>query len=139
MASRRRPAWMPPPLTFPIVWSTMAVLRTVSSVMVFEALGCKLAAAPLIVFMAHLCVGDTWNCVNNAEQRLGVAVPGVLCCLGSACAATVAYAAASPTAGYVLLPLCLWLSVAAALVADIWRLNNADGRYPLYPTKKAAA
>jgi tryptophan-rich sensory protein len=35
-----------------------------------------------------------------------------------------------------LCPLNAWLTVAALLVFDIWRLNNdVDGRYPLYPTK----
>jgi benzodiazapine receptor len=127
---------MPPPLLFPIVWTSMAVLRTTASVLVFDAVGATLLAPPLIVFMLHLCIGDTWNTINNAEQRLGLAVPGVLFCLGSACAATAGYAAVAPLAGRVLAPLCVWLTVASALVFDIWRLNNVPrGRYPLYPTK----
>jgi tryptophan-rich sensory protein len=135
ISSRRRPSWMPPPLVFPIVWTTMAGLRTASSVIVFNAVGGTLLAPPLVLFMLHLCVGDSWNTINNVEQRLGVAVPGVFCVLASACAATVAYASVSPLAGRVLAPLPVWLCVAAALVTDIWRLNNTEGQYPLYPTK----
>lgn len=53
-----RPAWTPPPITFPIVWSSMAVLRTVSAVMVWEALGRQLLVGPLLLFMLHLAIGD---------------------------------------------------------------------------------
>lgn len=132
---KKRPAWMPPVLVFPLVWTIMAVLRTISSTMVFEALGGKLLAAPLVLFMTHLAVGDTWNHVNNVRKELGTAVPGVLCVWTSATAAVVAYHAVLPQAGFVLLPLSVWLSIAAALVFDIWRLNNTLGRYPLYPTQ----
>jgi tryptophan-rich sensory protein len=39
MSKRVRPSWMPPPLAFPIVWSTIGVLRTVAAVMIWEAVG----------------------------------------------------------------------------------------------------
>ena len=112
----------------------MAWLRTISSTLVFEALGDKLLVGPLVLFMLHLCIGDTWNHVNNVRKELGTAVPGVLCVWASATAAVFAYHAVLPKAGFVLLPLSVWLSIAAVLVFDIWRLNNTLGRYPLYPT-----
>ena len=113
----------------------MAGLRTAASVIVFQAVGSTLLATPLVVFMLHLCIGDTWNTVNNVEQRLGVAVPGVLCVWCGALAATLAYGSVSTLAARVLCPLNVWLTIAALLVHDIWRLNNTDGRYPLWPTK----
>ena len=42
------------------------------------------------------------------------------------------YFNASTLAGWVLLPMCIWLSVATALVTSIWKIN---GRAPLYPVK----
>ena len=126
---------MPPPLVFPVVWTTMAGLRTAASVIVFQACGSTLLAAPLVAFMLHLCIGDTWNTINNVEQRLGVAVPGVLCVWCGALAATFAYGSVSTLAARVLCPLNVWLTIAALLVHDIWRLNNTDGQYPLWPTK----
>ena len=134
IADRRRPAWMPPPLVFPLVWTTMAGLRTAASVIVFEAVGSTLLAAPLVVFMLHLCIGDTWNTINNVEQRLGVACIGVLFVLGSATWAVSQYAAVVPLAAYILSPLLLWLTIASALVWDIWRVNGGLSAYPLYPT-----
>ena len=139
ISSRRRPSWMPPPLAFPIVWSSIGVLRTTASTLVWLASGQKLLCLPLLAFQAHLCIGDTWNCVNNQEQRLGVAVTGVFFVWASAIAATVLYSQVSTTAGYVLLPLPIWLTIASALVVDIWRLNGGADRYPLWPTIGSAA
>ena len=33
----------------------------------------------LLWLVFHLCVGDTWNTINNTERRTGAAVPGVAC------------------------------------------------------------
>jgi len=74
-------------ITFPIVWSLMAVLRSVSSVLVWDATGRNLLAFPLVVFVVHLCIGDTWNYIQNTERRMGVAAVGSLFVLGSAATA----------------------------------------------------
>jgi len=51
-----------------------------------------------------------WVCntqINNVEKRVGVAVPGVLCCWASAIAASVAYYQTDATAGQILVSLHL--------------------------------
>ena len=47
----------------------------------WRACGRTLFSAPLLALVLHLCVGDTWNCVTNIEQRLGVSAVGVLAVL----------------------------------------------------------
>jgi translocator protein len=42
-----------------VVWTTIGLLRTVSSSLVYEAVGRNLLAAPIIVMMLHLSIGDT--------------------------------------------------------------------------------
>ena len=61
-----------------------------------------------------------------------MAVPGVVMVLLSAILVNAVYFNASTLAGWVLLPMCIWLSVATALVTSIWKIN---GRAPLYPVK----
>ena len=131
MSQRKRPTWMPPPLAFPIIWSTIAVLRGVSSALVWSAAASGgfslpiLAALPMIV---HLSVGDTWNTVNNVERRLGAAVPGVLAVALSVYAVVFCYAKTSAVAGYVIAPSALWITIAAVLVTTIWKMNpKPDG------------
>lgn len=136
---RMRPSWMPPPLTFPIVWTTIGLLRAASSVMVWEACGRDLVSAPLICMMLHLSIGDAWNHCNNVEKNLGMAVPGVILgCFGSGVMVTAAYYMADADAGTLLSPMCVWLAIASALVYSIWDINpGPDGdRVPLVPVKE---
>ena len=72
-------------------------------------------------------------------QNLGMAVPGVILgCLGSGIFVTSVYYMADPDAGLLLSPMCLWLTIASALVYSIWDINpdEATGeRQPLIPVK----
>ena len=60
----KRPSWTPPPIVFPIVWSTIGILRTVSSVVVWEAVGRQMLVLPLIAMMTHLSIGNA-SCLIN--------------------------------------------------------------------------
>ncbi|AUT00018.1 TspO protein [Nostoc sp. CENA543] len=128
-----RPRWSPPPLVFPIVWMIIAVLRVISSLLVWQQLNHHLLALPFILFVVHLALGDTWNTIFTVERRLGAAVPVVI--LGpwlSALVVTAIYWQTNPLAGITLSFSCVWLTVAAVLVLRIWQLNGSE---PLYPLK----
>ena len=138
---RTMPSWTPPGVTFPIMWVlVVGPLRAYSSTLVWEATGQHLLDPVLLCIMLHLSIGDTWNCVNNVERRLGAAVPGVACVWASVLFATTQYASVSPLAGQLLGLTAVWISVAGLLIADTWRINSAEaGGYwedePLYPYK----
>ncbi|ACC80613.1 TspO/MBR family protein [Nostoc punctiforme] len=128
-----RPRWSPPPLVFPIVWMVIAVLRVIYSVLVWQQMNHQFLVLPLILFVVHLALGDTWNTIFTVERRLGAAVPVVI--LGpwlSAVVVTVIYWQTNPVAGMTLSFSCVWLTVAAVLVFRIWQLNGSE---PLYPLK----
>jgi len=127
--NRKRPSWQPAPIAFPIIWSTIALLRTISTVLVFRETG-SLLCLPIMSMMAHLSIGDTWNTINNVEQRLGTAFFGVLFVLGSVLATVIKYYETLPLAGKVLAPSAIWLSVATVLVFTIWRLNYESFNFP---------
>lgn len=131
-----RPTWAPPPLAFPIIWMTIGVLRVISSVLVWQAVGQNFLAVPLIAFVVHLALGDTWNTIFTVEGRLGAAVPVVI--MGpwlSAIVVTVLYGQTVSLAGLLLAPSVVWITVACVLVYSIWRLNGCE---PLYPMKREA-
>ncbi|OUS48030.1 tryptophan-rich sensory protein [Ostreococcus tauri] len=128
---RKRPSWTPPAVVFPLVWISMAFLRSLSTMLVFTTTGNLLHPA-VMSLVAHLSIGDTWNSINNVEKKLGVAAIGVLFVVGSAYNVVAQYYKVLPTAGYMIAPLAIWLTVATALVWGIWNIN---GRQVLYPTK----
>ena len=133
--SLQRPGWAPPPLAFPIVWMSIAVLRVVSAYLVWSAMGQTFLSWPLILYVAHLSLGDTWNTIFTVEGRLGAAVPMVMVGpLLSVVVVTVSYFQVVPLAGWVILPSLVWLAIATALCISLWRLN---GQEPLYPVVSA--
>ncbi|BAT53565.1 TspO and MBR related proteins [Nostoc sp. NIES-3756] len=128
-----RPRWSPPALVFPIVWMIIAILRVISSVLVWQQMNHQFLVLPLILFVVHLALGDTWNTIFTVERRLGAAVPVVI--LGpwlSAIVVTAIYWQTIAIAGITLSFSCVWLTVAAVLVFRIWQLNGSE---PLYPLK----
>lgn len=129
-----RPKWSPPPLVFPVVWMIIAVLRVISSVLVWQEMNHQFLVLPFILFVVHLAFGDTWNTIFTVERRLGAAVPVVI--FGpwlSALVVTAIYWQTNPVAGMILSFSCVWLTVAAVLVLRIWQLNGSE---PLYPLKR---
>jgi translocator protein len=131
---RKRPSWTPPAVVFPLVWISMGFLRSLSTMMVFATTGTVVHPA-IIALVAHLSIGDTWNSINNVEKKLGAAAVGVLFVVSSAYNVVAQYYNVIPTAGYVIAPLAVWLTIASALVWNIWAIN---GKQPLYPTKPRA-
>jgi tryptophan-rich sensory protein len=135
--SLQRPGWAPPPLAFPIVWMSIAVLRVTSAYFVWSALGQTFLCWPLVLYVIHLSLGDTWNTIFTVEGRLGAAVPMVI--LGpllSVIVLTTRYFQVLPLAGWVIFPSLVWLTVATALCVSLWRLN---GQEPMYPVTAASA
>lgn len=123
--SVKRPLWAPPPLAFPIVWMTIGVLRVISSYLVWSTLDGNFLALPLIAYIIHLALGDTWNTIFTVEGRFGLAIPVVICGpLLSSFVVTFLYWQTVSIAGWVLFPSCLWLTVASVLVFSIWQLNK---------------
>ena len=129
----KRPSWTPPGFAFPIIWITISMLRASSSLLVWRACGRTLASPALLVLVAHLCVGDTWNCVSNVERRLGTSALGVLVVLGSVYAAVAVYARTLPLAGALLAPSAVWISIASVLTWSIWSIN--EPREPFLPQR----
>jgi len=141
-AERILPSWTPPGVVFPIMWVlVVAPLRAFSTSLVYEASTGRLNEAhlndPVILWLVlHLCIGDTWNTINNVERRTGAAVPGVALVWLSTLFAAKQYYDVVPLAGMLLGLTAVWITVAGALVADTWRVNNEVEPEPLFPYKR---
>lgn len=133
----KRPSWSPPGIVFPIVWSTIGLLRTISSFLIWEAMGRQFLVLPLMVMMVHLSIGDTWNYINNQQKLRGTSVAGVAFVWTSAASVVALYYQALPLAGKILAPSVVWLSIASCLIFSIWQLNGGGKTDPLLPMKQA--
>ncbi len=141
-SERLMPPWTPPGVTFPIMWiGVVAPLRAAAASIVYETSTGRLNEAhlndPVLLWLVfHLALGDTWNTINNVERRTGAAVPGVALVWLSTLFAAKQFYDVSPLAGGLLGLTAVWLTVAGALVADTWRINNEVEPEPLYPYKR---
>ena len=123
MTDLKRPSWFPPGILFPIMWVLIiGPMRATSSTMVIESLGGYFNPA-LMSFMLHLSLGDVWNTINNTEKRVGTAVAGISIFYMSAFNAAYQYYQVDPFAGKLLGATTIWLTAAAAIITEIWRLN----------------
>ena len=124
---RIMPSWTPPGPVFPVMWLLIiGPIRAYSSALVWQANGHVFCDVALLAFVLHLAVGDVWNTMNNAEQRYGAAVTGVLCVTASALNAAYQYYLVDDMAGKLLgLPM-IWFAVAASLVTATWQLNPSS-------------
>jgi len=135
---RVMPSWTPPGVFFPILWVFInAPLRAYSTTLIYEANGHVLCDPVILCLMWHLTCGDVWNTINNTEKRLGASVAGVATVWLSVWYAIYRYYEVDPFAGKLLGLTGVWITIAAALVTDTWRLNPvADGNLDvLYPVK----
>lgn len=133
---RIRPEWTPPPSVFAFVWTLIAFLRGASSAIIWETCNQSLFSLPLCVYALHLSIGDAWNAINNAERRLGVAASSMIFVLASAYGVTGCYYTYNPLAGYLLVPLSVWLSIAfGALVLfdlpEIFLFLSSSSLFPM--------
>ena len=135
----KRPSWTPPVIAIVFIWLTITALRVVSSALVYRKVG-KLFSPPLLAMILHLCVGDTWNTINNIEKRLGVSSVGILVVWATVWNAIFQYYGTIPLAGKILAPSGAWLSIATVLTWTVWRINKpVQSLYPIKGVGESAA
>lgn len=123
---RNQPSWTPPGVVFPIMWLLIiGPLRATSSTLIVNSMN-GYFTLPLLSLMLHLSFGDIWNTINNTEKRYGTSVLGIVFVYLSALHAAWRYYQVDPLAGKLLGATAIWLTVAGALITEIWRLNPAD-------------
>jgi tryptophan-rich sensory protein len=141
---RNQPSWTPPGWVFGLMWPLFVFgTRAVTSAMVVTSLaesGAKhiFSSAPIMLLMAHLCIGNVWNTINNVEKRLGPSVPALWLLAATKAVTALAFYQVNPLAGKLLALTLTWLTAAAVLETDTWRINPdlAIGKKEkLYPVK----
>jgi len=118
-----KPAWTPPDVVFPVVWSLLFVAMGIAAWLVWKTAERGEARLPLTLFFGQLIIYVLWSFSFFGQRSpfLG------LVCLGALFIAvgltTLAFLRVSQVAGWLFLPYLLWLGYAAALNFAIWQMN----------------
>ncbi len=120
--SLTKPSWIPPDWAFPAAWFTLWTLQAIALVVLVtgQRPGRNLAVGLLV---AQFVVAVAWQAVVFGPGRLALAAWWLVGVLVLVVAAVVAAWRVSPTAGALISPTVIWVSVATALGFSLLRLN----------------
>ncbi|KAL7486495.1 hypothetical protein ACHAW6_012089 [Cyclotella cf. meneghiniana] len=120
----QKPFWNPPGWLFPIMWLVVSKPTQFVAVTKLMANNNKTdIMIPLLVYCAHLSLGDAWNKVFFGLQCIGRGVTVISAFWGVLLLSALLFYKVDPSAGIFLVPTFLWVSVAAALNWSIFILN----------------
>jgi len=128
--SLKKPAWTPPNLAFPLVWTSLKLLQSAGMARLVAAAAASsyspASLLPLGAWAVHTAFGNWWNVVHFGRRDLRKSVRVMAGAWLSAAGTAAAWWAADPAAGKLFAPTCVWLTVAAALNVSITRLNAKE-------------
>lgn len=119
-----KPAFTPPQIAFPIVWTGIYALWALSGYMVWRAPKSRRRRRALWLWGASLALNAAWSPLFFGMRRPGSALVD-LAALGLATGAyTLAARKVDRRAARLTLPYLGWLAFAAALNEEVWRRNR---------------
>ena len=123
----QKPGWTPPDWVFPVTWSTLYLCMAAAGAR--AALGEDTAIA-MALWSLQIALNSLWTPVFFGLQRIKLGM-FVLIALWLSVAATVwALWQVDTLAGVLFLPYLLWVTIAGALNASVWRLNPEAANTP---------
>lgn len=127
-ANLKKPIWNPPGWVFPIMWllickpTQFVALWNLVKLMGTDTVTSELNFA-LAVYCTHLAFGDAWNKVFFGLQKIGVGVVVITTFWTLLLASTYLFYQLDPSIGRLLVPTCIWVTIASSLNWGIYFLN----------------
>lgn len=119
-AALNKPTWTPPDWLFPVAWTILYLMIAIAGWLAWRAGG---VGPAIIIWTVGLALNALWSYLMFGRHDITLALVDV----AALWIATAAFIAATwhlaPTAAYLFIPYLLWVSFAAALNFEVWRLN----------------
>ncbi len=122
-----KPGWTPPDWAFPVTWTTLYLCMSVAGARLALSDGNSVAMA---LWALQIALNTLWTPVFFGLKRIraGMMVLGLLWLSVAAC--VVVFWQVDRISGFLFLPYLVWVSIAGALNAAVWRLNPAEAANP---------
>ncbi len=117
-----KPAFYPPEIAFPVVWTALFTLLGVALWLVWRADGPGRRLA-LGLFVVQMVFNVAWTPVFFSAQELFAGLVVIVALWGLLVATIVAFRRVDRRAAALLVPYLLWVTFAAVLNVELWRLN----------------
>lgn len=116
----QKPSWTPPNWLFPVAWTTLYLLMSLSAMRVAQLPD---AGQALAFWAMQIAFNTLWTPVFFGLRRMRAALVVMAFLWLSVAATTFAFWQMDWLAGLMFTPYLLWVSVAGALNFSVWRLN----------------
>lgn len=125
-ATLQKPSWNPPNWIFAPVWTTLYGMMAVAAWLVWRRSSFQFASTGLALslFFTQLTLNAAWSGIFFGLQNPGLAFVEILLLWCAILVTFITFFRRSHAAGYLLLPYLLWVTFAAGLNFEIWRLNG---------------
>ena len=119
-----KPTFNPPAWVFAPVWTLLYLVMGIAAWLVWRQRGAARVAPALTLFLVQLALNAAWSWLFFGLHHIGWALVD-LSALWLAIGATIlAFWPHRPLAGCLMIPYLLWVSFAALLNFQFWRLNG---------------
>lgn len=123
--SLRKPSWKPPDWAFGPIWSAIIIMAVISAALAWDAAGSASAkAAVLTVLVVNSILNIAWSGIFFKLRRPDWALVEVLMLWLSIVALILVLGSHSTTAGLLMVPYLVWVSIAAFLNYRIVQMNK---------------
>lgn len=123
-AQLEKPTWTPPDWLFGPAWTTLYLLMAVAAWLVWRRGGFAAQRRPLTVFLVQLALNAAWSFLFFGLRNPGLALAEIVVLWVMIVATLLAFRRVSTVAALLLVPYLLWVTFAAALNFEVWRLNG---------------
>jgi tryptophan-rich sensory protein len=118
-----KPAWTPPGVVFGPVWTVLYILMGAAAWLVWRRAGFSGATFPLSLFIAQLVLNTLWSYLFFGLKNPGLAFVEIVVLWAAILTVLAGFWRVRPLAGVLLVPYLAWVTFAAGLNLQIWRLN----------------
>ena len=119
-----KPAWNPPGWIFGPVWTTLYILMGIAFYLVWTSRASEnVKRKAMILWVAQLVLNFTWSFLFFDQHLIGAALIDIVLLWILILLCIFAFARVSKLAAWLLVPYICWVSFAALLNGEIWRIN----------------
>ncbi|MEL7895034.1 TspO/MBR family protein [Vreelandella neptunia] len=120
-----KPSWTPPDIAFPIAWGILYLLMAIAAWRIYMADDSAWRSASLAAYALQLMVNAAWSWLFFGRKQIVAALVDIMVLLALITVTIALFSQVDTLAAWLMVPYGLWVALALALNATIFRLNKA--------------